>query len=405
MAPLSKGISRFLTREGRKAIGARNPRVDAGFGNRPERKENPRDGRERQDDFGLGEGTRFGEGVHPGLREARRKADGGSPIQVQAHGPCDRPGLPLVGWISADSYRGGEPVDEGPSGARLTTNTWCDGIVLEGRSGHRATQRGTSRVDQRTSFVADSMGIRETSCSTASLTLGSSGRHARTVTRPTCRRQVPTSSQFTMSAPGHTDLGHNSDRYRGCGTSIARSGDARYGSPAGSRRTVSTGTARFNLERSVRRAQHFRPSSSTSVSSFSRERNVCCASESSPRVADPKDPVHPPVHQANSLGIEGPTDRRNRRASSRRAGSGASVGGSTSRQDVVAPSHSILTAPVIDAILNSRKFTPTARLERRRSGWACRARNARVALSAAAFTVAPKTGLRGKRPSVKTATS
>jgi hypothetical protein len=181
----------------------------------------------------------------------------------------------------------------------------------------------------------------ETSTLTASLTSGSSCRHARTVTRPTCRRQVPTSSQFTMSAPGHTDLGHNSARNRGCGTSNARS---------------------------VRRAHRFRPSSSTSVSSFSRERNVCCASESSPRVAEPKDPAHPPDHQANSLGVEGPTDRRNRRASSRRAGSAASVGGSTSRQDVEAPSHSILTAPVIDAILKSRKFNPSARSERTRSG-------------------------------------
>src|SRR6266705_1846677 len=96
------------------------------------------------------------------------------------------------------------------------------------------------------------------------------------------------------------------------------------------------------------------------MSSFSRERNVSCASESSACVDEPKDPAHPPVHHANSLGVEGPTDRRNRRASSRRAGSGASVGGSTSRQEVLAPSHSILTAPVIDAILNSRKFTPPA---------------------------------------------
>src|SRR5207245_5116651 len=122
--------------------------------------------------------------------------------------------------------------------------------------------------------------------------------------------------------------------------------------------------------------------------------NVMFAPEGSPSVAEPKDPTHLPVHQANSFGIEGPTDRRNRRASSRRTGSGASVGGSTSRQDVVAPSHSILTAPVIDAIRNSRKFTPTARLERTRSGWACRARNACATFSAVALTAAPKTGLR-----------
>ena len=245
----------------------------------------------------------------------------------------------------------------------------------------------------------------ETSSSTASFTSRSNLRHARTVTRPTCRRQVPTSSQFTMSAPGHTDLGHSSDRNRGCGTSKARSADARYGSPAGSRRTASTGTACSNLERSVRRAHRFRPASSTSVSSLPRERNVSCASESSPCVAEPKDPAHPPDHQANSSGVEGPTDRRNRRASSRRARSGASAGGSTSRQDVVAPSHSILTAPVIDAILNSRKFTPPARRGRTRSGRACRARKARLAFSAAARTASFKTGLRGNRPSVKTATS
>jgi len=208
------------------------------------------------------------------------------------------------------------------------------------------------------------MGIRKTSSSTASLTSGSNGRHARTVTRPTCRRQVPTSSPFTKSAPGHTDLGHSSDRNRGSGTSNARSADTRYGSPAGSRRTVSTGTACSNLERSGRSTQRFRPSSSTSASSFSRERNVCCASESSPRVDEPKDPAHPPDHHANSCGVEGPVDRRNRRASSRRAGSGAPIGGSTIRQVVVAPSHSILTSPVIDAILKSRKFNPPARSRR-----------------------------------------
>src|SRR5438132_14175841 len=77
-----------------------------------------------------------------------------------------------------------------------------------------------------------------------------------------------------------------------------------------------------------------------------------------------KIPPHPPDHHANSCGVEGPTGRRSRRASSRRAGSGAPAGGSTIRQDVVAPSHSILTSPVIDAILKSRKFNPTARLER-----------------------------------------
>src|SRR6266568_2262219 len=135
------------------------------------------------------------------------------------------------------------------------------------------------------------------------------------------------------------------------------------------------------------------------MSSILSARNVCCASESSPRVEDPKDPAHPPDHQANSWGVEGPTDRRNRRASSRRAGSAASVGGSTSHHDVVAPSHTILTAPVIDAILNSRKFTPAARSERWRSGRACRARNALLAFSVAAFTAAPKTGLRTNRGS------
>src|SRR5439155_20088716 len=140
--------------------------------------------------------------------------------------------------------------------------------------------------------------------------------------------------------------------------------DARYGSPAGSRPTVSTGTACSKLDRSGRRTERFRPSSSTSASSLSRERNVCCASESSPRVDAPNDPAHPPDHHANYPVVEGRTDRRNRRASSRRAGSGAPAGGSTIRQDVVAPSHSILTSPVIDAILKSRKFNPTARLER-----------------------------------------
>jgi len=178
-------------------------------------------------------------------------------------------------------------VDEGPSGARLAPNTGCDGIVLEDTSGRRTTQRGPWPVDQRTSFVTDSIGIRETSSSNASLTSGSNGRHPRTVTRPTCRRQVPTRSPFTRSAPGHTELGHNSDRNRGWGTSNARSADARNGSPAGRRRTVSTGTARSNLTRSVRRAHCFRPATSTSVSSFSSERNVCCASDSSPRVDAP----------------------------------------------------------------------------------------------------------------------
>src|SRR5439155_293165 len=102
--------------------------------------------------------------------------------------------------------------------------------------------------------------------------------------------------------------------------------------------------------------------------------------------------AHPPDHQANSSGVEGPTDRRNRRASSRRAGSGASVGGSTSHQDVVAPSHSILNEPVIEAILNSRKFTPRARSESARSGRIFRIRKARFAFSAAARTDAPRTG-------------
>src|SRR5439155_1108930 len=115
--------------------------------------------------------------------------------------------------------------------------------------------------------------------------------------------------------------------------------------------------------------------------------------------------AHPPDHQANSSGVEGPTDRRNRRASSRRAGSGASVGGSTSHQDVVAPSHSILNEPVIEAILNSRKFTPRARSESARSGRIFRIRKARFAFSAAARTDAPRTGSRGNRPSVNTATS
>src|SRR5207247_1623214 len=80
---------------------------------------------------------------------------------------------------------------------RSTTSdesTGCDGIALEGTSGHRATQRGTSPIDQRTSFFADSMGILETSTATASFTSGSNGRHSRTVTRPTWRRQVPTIS-------------------------------------------------------------------------------------------------------------------------------------------------------------------------------------------------------------------
>src|SRR5439155_27231791 len=117
--------------ESRTAIGARHPGVDAESGNRPERKENPRNGRERQDDFGLGEGTRFSQRIHRRLREARREAAGGSPIQVQAHWPRNRQGVTLVGRISTLSYRGGEAVDEGSSGAPLATNTRCDGIVLE----------------------------------------------------------------------------------------------------------------------------------------------------------------------------------------------------------------------------------------------------------------------------------
>src|SRR5256885_3380353 len=189
------------------------------------------------------------------------------------------------------------------------------------------------------------MGMLETSSSTASVTSGSNGRHARTVTRPSCRRQVPTSSPFTRSAPGHTDLGHNSDRNRGCGTSNPRSADARNGSPDGSKRTVSTGAALSNRERSVRRAHRFRPSTSTSISSFSRERNVCCASESSPLVDEPKDPTHPPDHQANSSVVEGPTDRWNRRASSRRGGSGAPAGGPTRRHEVGGPPPSNLHPP------------------------------------------------------------
>src|SRR2546427_4258569 len=176
------------------------------------------------------------------------------------------------------------------------------------------------------------MGMPETSSSTASLTSAPNGRQARTVTRPSCRRQAPTSSPLTRSAPGHTDLGHNSDRNLGCGTRNARSGDARNGSPAGNMRTVSTGSARSNLERSVRRTHPLRPSNSTSVSSFLSERNVPWASESSPRVDPPKDPAHPPDHQANSSAVDGPTDRRNRRASSRRAGSGTSGGGPANPQ-------------------------------------------------------------------------
>src|SRR6266540_357219 len=60
-------------------------------------------------------------GVHRRLWEARRQGAGGSPIQVQAHGPCNRQGVPLVDRISPHTYRGGEAVDEGPSGARLAT--------------------------------------------------------------------------------------------------------------------------------------------------------------------------------------------------------------------------------------------------------------------------------------------
>src|SRR5256712_3604042 len=162
-------------------------------------------------------------------------------------------------------------------------------------------------------------------------------------------------------------------------------------------RTGWEGAARSNLERSVRSTHPLRPSNSTSASSFLSERNVPWASESSPRVDSPKDPAHPPDHQANSPGVDGPTDRRKRRASSRRAGSGASGGGSTIRHEVVAPSHSILTAPVIDAILKSRKFTPTFRSETMWWGSAWRARNARFALSAAAFTAAPRTDRKSTR--------
>src|SRR2546426_3467111 len=97
--------------------------VDAGSGNCAEREENPRDGRERQDDVGFGKTIRFGKGVHRRLWAARREATGGSPIQVQTHGPRHRQGVPLVGRISPHSYRGGEAVDEGPSGAPLATNT------------------------------------------------------------------------------------------------------------------------------------------------------------------------------------------------------------------------------------------------------------------------------------------
>src|SRR2546428_3993460 len=154
MAPLSKGISRFLTREGRTPIGARHPGVDAGFRNRPERKENPRDGRKREDDFGLGEGIRFGEGVHRRLWEARREAAGGSPIQIQAHGPRNRQGVPLVGRISPQSYGGGEAVDEGPSGARLEPNPACDLVSF-------SNQRAEDRVPgwaPRVEAIASNLG-------------------------------------------------------------------------------------------------------------------------------------------------------------------------------------------------------------------------------------------------------
>lgn len=282
---------------------------------------------------------------------------------------------------------------------------WFESHPVHSLYGPREAHGRPAPADQRTSFFADSTGIEPTSASTLSLTSRPNRRHACTVTRPCCRRHVPVSSPLTRSAPGQTDLGHSSDRKRGCGTIKARSADAKYGSPAGSRRTVSTASPRSKLERSVRRAHRVSPSTSTSISSFSRERNVCRASESTPRVEAPKDPAHPPDHQANSSGVDGPTDRRNRRASSRRAGSADSVGGSTSHQEVVAPSHSILTAPVNDAILNSRKFTPIVRREAECPAGASRARKARFAFSTAALTAAPKTGLRGNRPSVKTATS
>src|SRR2546421_8204122 len=122
MARFSKGVSRLHARESREAIRARYLGADEGSRNRAEREENPRDGRERQNDLGPGKGTRFDQGLHQRLWEARREAARRSPIQVQARGTIHCPDLPLVGRISPQSHRGGEAVDEGPSRGPLATN-------------------------------------------------------------------------------------------------------------------------------------------------------------------------------------------------------------------------------------------------------------------------------------------
>src|SRR5256885_14678327 len=67
MARFSKGVSRLHARESREAIRARYLGADEGSRNRAEREENPRDGRERQNDLGPGKGTRFDQGLHQRL--------------------------------------------------------------------------------------------------------------------------------------------------------------------------------------------------------------------------------------------------------------------------------------------------------------------------------------------------
>src|SRR5439155_372422 len=138
---------------------------------------------------------------------------------------------PILAWLRRCIELCGRPID------LMTDNGvefahWMPGLLNRFGKTLRELEIRQSRTHSdppRTS----GRGSDSASVSTASRSLRDSRRHDSTSTSWPARRQVPTISPLTRTAPGHTRDGHSALRRRASGTSSSRSTPRRrkYASP------------------------------------------------------------------------------------------------------------------------------------------------------------------------------
>src|SRR5690606_11008913 len=234
------------------------------------------------------------------------------------------------------------------------------------------------------------------SCSIALRSKAVSLRHGSTVTRVPERRQVPTKSPSTITAPGHTREGHNCARWAGSGTIDSRAVPWRRKnvSPEGSSRA---GAGSASAERARGSSSSRRNESLPGVSTGINE------GASASKIGSTRG-ILIPAHSLNPCGVPGPRTLRYLRANSMDAWNGSIRGrGTVHTVGWRAPSHRIRSEPVSAPYRISLGWIPIPAAASRASSRRSRKKvERRAAMSSARARRGP---VSGRRATVKMAWS